>query len=260
MGHKERLLPFPLPVRLSGALLPDTQNFYDSVLTSAQQLQYEKRLHGVTRMKKLRDMGLVPEGFSESNLEHTHDVLAKERDWSEKYPSLNTYMVDAQRGTIVHDSGEIHPLIGDVQPTGRTIEDERKKRLEPFAARLMMGNFIQNPQALELVRVAYDKYQANRIDDVATQIARFADKAQGTVDHADKLFNKYRHPDKVDIISAHLIHTIPQMLIPAMNIFVGLGERQARLEVRDMILEEFSTLAKYAPRNIVNSFRNGFAA
>ncbi len=260
MGHKERLHSRELPVRLSGVLLPPAQEFYDKALTPPQQLQYERALHGVQRMKGLRDKGFVPEGFGESNLEHTYAALRKVRNWEDTYPSLSLYMVDAQKGLITHDSGEIHPLIDDVQPTDRTPEEERRKRLEPFAARTMMNFFIPDPGARQSVREVYDRYQANKIEDVPTQIARFADKAQGTVDHAHKVFNVHVNPDRADIISAHLIHTISLMIVPAMNIFVGLDGQEARREARDLILNEFDKLSRYGPKNIVESFRKGFAA
>lgn len=265
MGRERRTYSPELPVRFKDVLLPDAQKFYDWVLTPQLQYQYENALHGVKRMKGIRDKGFpLPEGFSESNQEHVVDAMRMAREYSLGYPDISRAIRFGRVQILlgVHDSGELAEKVGDVQPTNRSRRDEARKRLEPIAARKAVISQVPNSHAKTEVQKHYSRYQLNNPYDLEVQMARFIDKAQGTTRVAHIAFNAENVTDDTTLnrMRLHLWETVPRMMEPASHLLVGLLTREARENMRQILMNELGLLEKYGPSEVARAYMRGVAA
>lgn len=267
MASQQETLPPPsrlqlLSRRLSGSLSPEAKQFYENNIPQDLRSGFEEGLDRIKRGAFFLSEGFPnAEEFQETDLEH---IVAGEETIKihmETYPILRSYINPTETQLIygVHDCGEIHPSIGDVQPFNRTGRDERRKRLEPFAARTLMLR-IPNPRAQEEIRLMYDRFIENHPRDLEVQLARYIDKAQGTVDPAGLVFKMEGATDEQKKkITQHMWHMIPRMVEPALNLLTYLPTEEAREAVRRIVLEDLSQLKQHGPEEVLETFEKGFS-
>ncbi|HSX40090.1 MAG TPA: hypothetical protein VLF68_00595 [Candidatus Saccharimonadales bacterium] len=252
----------PLPLHLADVLPENVKEVYDFVLPPKSGLQerYEQSLHSVRRGSKIQEK--FNPTFAETNLEHVADATKRLTNWGETFPALRGPIDfdEAIAEIVTHDAGEAARLIGDVQPTDRTHRDWARKRLEPVAARRAIFPFIPDPFARDLAQYYYDRYVANNENDLTTQIAHLSDKVSGTVGAAWAFDVHGASKEKYIEIINHLKDTIPGMVIPAFNLMHYLPTEEQRGAIKTIMRTELDVLWKHGPRELVQPYREAFAA
>lgn len=251
-----------LSQRLNNALFPEVKQLFNSLPIDVQ-IEFKMGLDKVNRGNFFRVRGFPnAQRFRETDYEHT--IAGEERLFSyfNIYPKLGETVnrSETQVAYGIHDSGEIHPTIGDVDPFGRTSRDEKRKRLEPWAAKKFILSKIPDEKIKEDVLFLYERYQENNPKDLEIQLARYIDKSQGTVDPARLVFNmKNATEEQKRKITEHLWFMIPRMVEPAINLLTYLPTEESREAIRRIVLADLGELKKYGPREVIETFEQGFS-
>lgn len=257
MSKERKAQPAALPLHLLDVLLPGVKIRYNAALSANKQDQYERGLHSIIRQETMRSKGfpLSPDK-TESDLEHTYAGLVMAMDYLSQYPILGNYInfEEVQTMYIMHDAGEI--IVGDVSPVDRTLKEEQRKRLEPYLAKRRIFSQIPDPFQRDTAIAYFNRYQRNDPNDLEVQMTRFIDKAQGTTRVAHEAFNLYAvQSDEVKKdIALHLWSTLPRMIEPAINLLVGLENRQAKQAIAEITLGELKELEKYGPKEVARTY------
>ncbi|MBP6913485.1 MAG: hypothetical protein KBC00_02660 [Candidatus Levybacteria bacterium] len=244
-------------------LLPASLDRFNK-LTIEEQRIYIAAMGGVERMKSIREQGFpIPRDFKETNLDHVQDALGIAREYYEKFPRLSEFIEFpvVQDDLIVHDIAESNIAIDDRTPVNRTAQDEKAKRLEPYAGIRFLRR-ISDPEQREYWKDIYVKHNLKDPNNLNVQMAVFIDKAQGTTRAAEIAFNTHNVSDEATFIKMrlHLWETIPRMMEPAMNLLIGLPTQESREDMRKIVMHELGFLERYGPKDIVRTIKKGFAA
>ena len=249
-----------LSVNFYANLLPEAAVIYAARVPKKARQAHEKRQDGVMRMGGMVMKGLIdPKEATESNLQHYDASFGMALEYKRDYPVLENSVdwVLVQQFSGLHDTGEMCPIIADVPVTNRSHRDEARKRLEPKVAKRIIEEYIPDPEDQLYWLGLYDRYQANRPEDISVQMARFIDKAQGTTRVADKVFNIHAPggDEKRGKIAEHLWLTVPRMLEPATNLMVHLPTVAERSAMKDILLGELKLLAQHGPPEVAETFK-----
>jgi len=250
-----------LSSRFRNSLFPEARQFYESIPEGLRD-QYERGLYRVQRGGFFIAQGFPnAKDFNETDLEHV--VLGEERikNSMETYPVLQKYInrADTQVAFGGHDSGETHLRINDVPPFGRTPREEIVKRLEPWAAHLVIAK-IPNPRVREETLLLYDRYIENDPKDLEIQFARYTDRAQGTIDPARLVFKiNGATREQRRKVTEHLWIMVARMVEPAINLITYLPTEEAREAVKEIVFTDLAELKKYGPMQVPETFEKGFS-
>lgn len=261
---KSRKTP-ELPICLKDKLLPEAKAWIDRVFTPSQQYLIENGLHGVSRMKGIRDKGFpIPSDFIQTNLEHEANILGNAKEIHDTNPALakSLNFADVQIYAYGHDIPEMLDKVGDVQPTERTKRDQARKRLEYRAAVGFLIPHIESPESRNDALRRYREYVEADPDNLEVQMARYLDQRDGTITYAHLAFNVHEVHSPIIMVKMklHLYETLPKLIAPAVNLLVGLPTGEARKEMRSIFIGDLRTLEKYAPPGVALPYIERFAA
>lgn len=263
MGRELKNYSSEIPLRLNDDLLLAAENWVGQCFTPFQQKQIEHGLNSVVRMTGLRVKGFpIPGDFIQTNLGHTKNIIKDAKDIHTTKKEISKYinLSDVQIFGYGHDIPEVLHKVGDVQPTDRTRRDWARKRLEHIAAKNYLIPLIKNPEARADALRRYKEYEIADPNNLEVQMAKYLDQKDGTVAYSHIIFNRFQ-VETTDVLNAmrlHLYETLPKMISPAINLLVGLPTREARSEMRDILVNDLRVLDKFAPSGIAGPYIERF--
>ncbi len=243
-------------------LLPEALDFVNR-FSPSEHLLFKAGMASIVRMQYVRDHGFpIPDGYIETNLDHTYSAEEIAREYHDQYPALrdSVNFAHVQKMLRVHDIGEAHVAIGDRPPADRTEEDEHAKRLEPLAGERLL-NHIQDSGLREETIGYYREVTSKDKNNIDVQMAAFIDKVQGTLRVADVLFKM----DDVDnrtqaLIRAHLWEVLPKIQDHFSRVMVLLSDQDAREAMHEIGKKEFAMLSTYGPKEVAKAALQGIDA
>lgn len=240
-------------------LLPEAKEF-NNRFTQEELLLFRAGMAMVPRMGSLKEQGFpIPEGFVETNLEHIRDAEGIAKEYHDEYPILRDF-INFGRVQIklkLHDIGEANVAVNDRPPIGRTAQDEKAKRVEPYAGVRILRN-ISDPVLRQEAIQHYLEHTSKDPNNLEVQMAAFIDKVQGTVRAAQVAFNIEGVDEHTkNMIRNHLWQTVPRMQEHLSRLLVLLPTQEAREAICEIGKKEFAILEKYGPPEVAKTYSAG---
>lgn len=244
-------------VKLEPILLPDAKRAFTSAGDKSFRNEFVRTLGKVQRMKLLEEIGLMLPGVRRQyNDEHTYDICADALRINNTTKELPKWIDFArvQLGAIVHDIGESNDAVSDVQPYNRTKKDEAKKRLEPWAGRMVIYK-IPNPKVRELALGVYREHIEDDPRNLNVQMTRYLDKRDGTITYAEAIFNlnEVADPEVAKKMTNHLWHTVGEFMKPVHNLMRNLPTPEAKKEMAELVKTDLLKLQDLGHTVVIDS-------